>query len=203
MMKMNRLRGFGALLVVSAMALWAAPAAFAQSTDLYPAGDSVSSSSTPITLTGPYTLPVTCTFNPGAFSLPAKGNPSGPVTTNFTTRPTFTACSNLGVVETSGTWTVSGQYGDAAATITIPISGFKMTLPGAFAENTSTSWTMTGVWNNGFSSPVGVASSIDFLQSKDSYFASGTGKAAEFTFGSAFSTLTDITHPGSPLLLGP
>jgi hypothetical protein len=196
---MKYLRGLSATLGVLGLALWLAPMAFAQSTDLYPAGDSVSASSFPVTMSSPTTGSMTCTFNLGAFTLPAKGNSSGPVTATFTTRPTFTACSPGWQIETSGTWTLNVQYGSAAATITIPASGFTVKQIGIV--NAAGPWNLTGVWNNGFSSPVSVASSYALYQSKNTYFLEG--KNQEFTFGSGFSTLTDTTHPGSLLLLGP
>jgi hypothetical protein len=194
---MKMIRPLGAIFGVLAVALCLAPAALAQSTDIYPAGDTVSASSSPV-LIGK----TNCTFNPGVFALPAKGNTSGPVTSTFTTRPTYTACDEGWKMETSGTWTISSQYGTAAVTINIPTGGFKETFAGVtLAQNSAGPWTLTGVWNNGFSSPVSVSSSIDLYPSKNTYYYEGAPR--EITFGSAFSTLSDTTHPGSLLLLGP
>ncbi len=194
---MKNTRRLSAALAVVGLALWLAPAALAQSSTLYPAGDTVSASSIPITMTFG-TLSPTCTFNPGTLSIPTKGNSSGAETATFTGTPTFTGCSIGFKVETSGTWTISTQYGTGAATITIPAGGF---IGNYGVQNIGESWTLVGVWNNGFTSPVNVSSSVDLYPTTDTYYSGGVEK--KIAFGSAFSTLTDLTHPGSPLLLGP
>jgi hypothetical protein len=195
---MGKLQRLGVMAAVLATSLCLAPAALAQSTDLYPAGDSVSASASPVTIGG-----TTCTFNPGVFTTPTKGNPSGPLTGTFTTRPTYSGCTAEHTIETSGTWTISEQYGSGAATITIPVGGFKMSSYGGLLTiiNTASAWTLTGVWNNGFSSPVKVASSVDLYPSKNTYYSEGAPH--ELTFGSTLGTLSDVTHPGDLLLLGP
>jgi hypothetical protein len=190
-----------AVATVAVTALWLAPAAFAQSTDLYPAGDTVTGSSSPMTLINGYGLKTTCTFNPGSFVLPTKGNPSGPETVNFTTRPTFTACGGRVTVETSGTWSISIQYGSGQAVVTIPVNGFAESAEGLGGGNPAGEWKMNATWNNGFSSPVAVSGSLGFLPSSNTQNVEG--KAKEFTFGSALDTLSDLTHPASLPLLGP
>jgi hypothetical protein len=197
---MRKLQRVSAVAAVAAMALWSAPSALAQSSDLYPAGDLVSASATPMAVEGGG-FNLVCTFNPGSFSIPGKGNPTGPVAVNFTTRPTFTACSFGMVIETTGTWTLSTQYGSATATIGIPTEGFTERLPGQqkYIFN-SEPWKLTAVWNNGFSAPVAVSSSLFMLPSTNTYYNSG---AKPLTFGTALTTLSDLTKPGSPLLLGP
>jgi hypothetical protein len=194
---MKVVRWISASLAVVGAALLLAPAAFAQSTDLYPGGDTVATSLT--SAQGGTTM--NCPVNLGAFTLPAKGNPSGSVTGAFTTRPTF-ECKSPIKVETLGEWSISVQYGTGQATITIPAGGIKEWVGSLQTlSNTMNAWTWNGVWNNGFSSPVSVPSSIDLLPTEDTFYSGGEKRTA--TLGTAFTTLTDTTHPASLPLLGP
>jgi hypothetical protein len=105
-------------------------------------------------------------------------------------------------IETKGTWTLSAQYGSAAVTVNIPVGGIKLwegTNEAGAIENTANAWTLAGIWNNGFGASVG--SSIYLNPTKDLYYTAGTPH--ELTVGTAFSTLTNVTKPGTLPTLGP
>jgi hypothetical protein len=185
--------------VAAASALFCfAPAAMAQSTDIYPASHTVSTSTTPITI-GTYN----CTLNLHSFTTPAKGNPTGPVTINFSTRPTIEACSGTATVETSGTWSMTVQYGAGGAVLNIPAGGFNLSCCSGLGgiSNSAFEWKWTWSWNNGFTSPVSVSSTLGLIPSTNKYYSHAELK--EVTASNALSTLSDVTSPGSLLLLGP
>jgi hypothetical protein len=179
-----------------------APAFAAYSSTLYPAGDAISASSVPVTVTGPGGfINDTCTLNGGAFTIPgANHNSAGPVTMNFTTLPTYTSCTgNVPLtITTTGAgvhWTFSAQYGQAATTVNIVPGGLIFNYLSQQCANQSAA-SFSGSWNNGFTSPVSVSSAI-------AYGGPITTNCGQFTFGVGLQTLTDTTHPASLSLLGP
>ncbi|MGN6373908.1 MAG: hypothetical protein ACTHM1_13120, partial [Solirubrobacteraceae bacterium] len=143
---------------------------------------------------------ITCTLNGGAFKIPSSGNASGPVTVNFTTRPTYTECTTGWTVETSGTWTLSAQYGEASTTVTIPPGGIVFYYKGvAEGQNNESAMTFIGGWNNGFESPVKVTSAVSYGGAIPIYWEN----LKQTSFTQALQTLTDTTHPARQVLLGP
>jgi len=199
----------------------ASPAAFAQSTTMYPAGDSVSLSSTPETIVIPtfqhgshfYGGTTTCTFSGGAFTVPSTGNSSGPVTIKFTTRPAFTGCTeitNIGTktkvpvaIVTEGEWTFSAQYGTAAVALaTSGSGGITIDVAGepAMARGGSL---FAGGWDNGFASPVSVSSAMQYGATLTMGLIEQGEKKVEITFPQTLLTMTDTTHPASLPVLGP
>jgi hypothetical protein len=173
-----------AVLVVLVAALAVAPSAFAQSSDLYPAGNVVSGGTLPI---GP------CTLRFGTFTIPTKGS-SEAVKANFTTRPSIEKCSSGWTGETSGTWSISAQYGTGALTISIPPGGLKIELPHLVVKtNAGEEWKLAAVWHNG-STAYSVPSSIYVAQS---------ALPKELTAGPSFFALSDVTQPSALPLLGP
>jgi hypothetical protein len=185
-------------------ALCAAAAAFAtNSSTVYPAGDSVSASSVPITITGAATE--NCTLNGGAFTIPAANhNSSGPVTMGYSTRPTYTSCSGSWsklTIATSGSWTLAAQYGQVAATLTIPAGGLTLSNIGECPSGSNASTVaFTGIWNNGFTTPKSVSSTMTYA---GPVTITACGAKLPLTFEWALQTLTDTTHPSSLPLLGP
>lgn len=201
-MKISKI--LSAAAVAASALLCLAPAAMAQSTDIYPFGHTVSTSTTPITIESQSPKgPWNCTLNLHSFTLPSKGNSTGPVTINFTTRPTVEACNSGATVETSGTWSMTVQYGAGGAVLNIPAGGFNLVccsgLSGIY--NSAYEWKWTWTWNNGFTSPANVASSLGMIPSTNKYVL--FGGTQEATVRNGFSTLSDVTQPGSLLLLGP
>jgi hypothetical protein len=186
---MRRLTYGGVVAAITAIALLAAPAAFAQSTFLYPAEDSFSTSATPVTFGEGGTYH--CTFNPGTFKVtgPAVAET---VTAKFTTPPTITNCTNSGGTEVSaevkGAWTLSFKYG-SVATINIPTGGIRI-----FLYSNSAPWAWQAILNNGLTSPMSVPSTLELLNTPVS--------GSLMVLGSGLSTLTDVTHPGSLLVMG-
>jgi hypothetical protein len=198
-------------------------AALAQSTTMYPSGDSLSLSSIPITIpfgaffrgTTAYSGSPTCTFNGGAFTVPATGNKTGPVSVNFSTRPTLTGCTEIEnlnkktkvpvEITTGGTWTLSAQYGTAGVVVTVP--GLTISVEGSPAWETRPEYgavSLAGAWDNGFSAPVNVASAVDYGGPLKLYLSGGGEKnVKEFAFGLNLFSLTDTTHPASLPVLGP
>ncbi len=207
--------------LISALALgaFALPSvALAQSTTMYPANDSVSLSSTPITIpigsyvrgSQIYTGSTTCTLNGGAFTVPASGK-SGPVIVNFTTRPTYTGCTEIEhvnnktkvpvTITTSGAWTLSAQYGTAAVVVAAPV--LTINIAGEPALTAGSGISFGGGWDNGFSSPVSVASAVQWGGTVTMSLYEQGEKTKEVAFPLSLETMTDTTHPASLPVLGP
>jgi hypothetical protein len=194
-------------IVVLAMS---APAFAAYSSTVYPAGDSISASSVPVTVTGgPFGIyNDTCTLNGGTFTVGAH-NLGGPVTLNYSANPTYTSCTGNRTITIStsggGAWKLAAQYGQAATTVTVPSGGLQI-FDGVCTYTSGSNAAFTGSWNNGFTSPANVSSAIT-VGGAMGLTASGSGCAAgstfTFTFGLGMQTLTDTTHPTSLPLLGP
>jgi hypothetical protein len=202
---MKRIRKVSAALALLALTLLGAQSAFAQSSHLYPASDTVSMGSAPITIS--WVLPLHCTFHGGSVVLPAKGTTSGPITMSYLERPSFTGCTVEGTpvtVATSENWTLSAEYGAANGKITIPAYGFEVLGPKGEVEmfNSQESISLNVGWNNGFSSPVSVHSALEVYGSPQLFWAFD-GKYHATSFGSTLLTLTDVTHPASMPVLGP
>jgi hypothetical protein len=168
---MKRLRSRTLLVALVAVLAFGALAtsALAQSTTMYPAGATLTASSVPVTITTGVGN-TTCTLNGGQFVVPSTGNPSGPLTINFTTRPTYTACTPIGgkvpTVTTKETWTLIAQYGNASANVKVPLEGIEISWNGQVIERTTLGdegpLTFIGGWNNGFTSPVTVGTAIQY-----------------------------------------
>jgi hypothetical protein len=202
---MRKLRRVGAALALLALTLLGAQSAFAQSSHLYPASDTVSMGSAPMTIG--WALPIQCTFHGGSVVLPAKGTTSGPITMSYLERPSFTGCTLEGIavtVTTSENWTLSAEYGAADGKITIPAYGLKVLGPKGEVEifNPSASVSLNVGWNNGFSSPVSVHSALEVYGSPSMFWAFD-GKYHATSFGPTLLSLTDVTHPASMPVLGP
>jgi hypothetical protein len=215
----SMLRGtLGVLVAVVAVGAFAS-AALAQSTTMYPKGDSVSLNSMPITVPIP-SAPLkkivggntTCTLNGGAFTVPTTGNSSGPEAVSFTTEPTFTGCTSIGTaktpvtITTSGTWTMSVQYGIPTAVVTIPSNGLTISLNGTpylYVKPEHGPISRSGGWDNGFSSPLSVSSALDYLGPVTLYVWEEGENTKEVKFPETLQTMTDTTHPASLPVVGP
>jgi hypothetical protein len=174
-------------------------ASAAQSSTFYPAGDTISVSSSPVTVTNPLKQTDTCMFNGGSFVVPAANHKaSGPLVAPFSTLPTITECAGPAkliftsqVVTSEEPWSISLQY-LGVPTINIPFGG--ITCDGTTSGGT----TLPGVvWSNGFTSPVSVSSAMGLGGTLE---RSGCGN---LTIGLNVHSLTDVTHPSSLPLLGP
>jgi hypothetical protein len=110
---------------------------------------------------------VYCDVDRGTVAVPAapgNANPSGPVTLEFSTLPSFTNCiwrlpggaTNPASVTTSGRWTLTLDWGLPTTTaVTIPARGISVA---TYCAATTASYTANGFWQNGISSPVFVDS---------------------------------------------
>lgn len=152
-----------------ALGLTCSVATQAASTTIYPAGHTFTISSQSVRLdTGFYGID--CIWSGGTLSIPrapANNNPSGAVTMNFTTNPTFTSCTNGGIpttVTTSGTWTFRVQAGfPHQSSISIPARGLAVTVsPGCTSKNSNATAFPAATWQNGFASPAFVNSETAF-----------------------------------------
>jgi hypothetical protein len=212
-MKLSRVAAVGMVVVLASLISAGTALAGSIPTTLYPTGDSVSLGSSPMTITGwPKfgSIPLSCTWEGGTFTMPTKGNSAGPVTTTFTTRPQLSKCNLLGSTTysavTSGTWTMTTEYGTAKATIKVPPNGIEIQSKGESGNtliwgfNSGTMELVAG-WTNGFSSPISVGSSIG-INSTVNFFWYSYGEKPT-TFGPSLSALTDTTHPTSLPLVGP
>ncbi len=215
----GHLRNVGGVVAAAAAAsAVVAPAAFA--TTMYPQGDSMSLSATPVTIplggffrgANFYEGTTTCTLNGGAFTAPLTK--SGAV--NFTTIPTYTGCTEIlknkntkvpVTITTAGTWSLTAQYGTAAVTVAIPRSGLTINVDGEPAWYGSSEWntsSFTGGWNNGFTEPVNVGTAISYGGTVTFHLSGGGEKSTkEIPFSQSLQTVTDTTHPASRPVLGP
>ncbi len=212
---MKRTRIAGLLVVVTGALLAVAPSALAQSTTMYPASDSISASSTPITFgTGPL-MNVTCTLSGGTFTVPSKGNPSGAVSGTYTTLPSFTACTkNLSgetvTIETKnikGPWTMNAQYGVGNAQLLAPVEAIWVYTNGTLLA-LSTGNSLTGWWSNGFTSPflqnttTQLGGTVTLECQRSGSLCTG-GASVKQTVNPVLESLTDLTHPASLPVVGP
>lgn len=208
--------------IIGALALTMLPsAALAQSTTMYPSGDSISLSSTPVTIKIPLFFKgqtkiadfgtTTCTLHGGAFTV-GGGKKSGPVVVGFVTQPTYTGCTEIsqlaGGVETkvpvaitsTGTWNLTVQYGSASvvvhnANLSINVNNE----PGLGPSQV----TFSGGWDNGFSSPLSVSSAVEYGGTVTLHVWEQGENTKEVTFPQALLTMTDTTHPASLPVIGP
>jgi hypothetical protein len=193
----------GALASLS-LALLAAPAAFATAhTSMYPVGDSISASSVPVTIElGKGGTVTNCTLNGGVFTISTKGFSEGKFTNTYTTLPTYTGCTNGVTVTTGGTWTMSTEYGEGKLGLKIPGEELGIVITSGSLKYTLLN-AMTfplGNWNNGFTSPVSVASTLQYGGAIRMKTQIGEPTV---TFTEGLQTLTDVTHPSSLPVLGP
>ena len=198
--------------IVAAGALSAGTgSAVAASTTVSPAGNTISLAASPVK-TGLYQAMgvESCTISGGAAQIPAapaNTNPTGPVTINLTTRPTFSNCSVYGgaapiTVTTSGTWSLKFQNGATkVATLTIPANGLRANFSsgaGCSAYNYS-AIVLNGTWTNGSSTPF-TASTLAGGFSYQTANCSGTGWTT--TFAAPSWTTSNLTNPTAPILIG-
>lgn len=151
--------------------LLCAPAIAHAEATLYPARDTLDfATQRGITLQTSSGIRISC----GSFDLGAAGIPAEPanhsatsVRVNLSTNPTFTSCeerSGLVNVTTAGTWTLEFTWGvPAAMNITVPAEGIRFTrVLGRCTGASTTTETVRGQFQNGFTSPAFVDSITSF-----------------------------------------
>jgi hypothetical protein len=195
----------GALASLALALLTASTASAAAHTSMYPVGDSISASSVPITIELSKAEVSKCTQNGGVFTISTKGFSEGKFTNSWTTPPTYTGCTAIEgkavSVATSGTWTMSSEFGEGKLTVNVPGEGQGIVLT-VGSEKYTLLDPMTfslGNWNNGFTSPVSVGSTMQYggrIKMKGNF-------ERPVTFSEGLQTLTDVTHPSSLPVLGP
>jgi hypothetical protein len=150
----------------------------------------------------------TCTLNGGAFTIPSKGNPSGAVSANFTTLPTFTGCAKNSRGEevkvetrsTKGPSTITAEWGPGQITINPPFEGIWLYTNGAPYAISLAEHNLTGWWANGFSSPILFNTALKWSGTVRAEYGGGQGN---MTITPSLQSLTDLTHPSSIPVLGP
>jgi hypothetical protein len=193
----------GGILASLSLALLGAPVAFATPhTSMYPVGDSISASSVPVTIENSEKKVIdSCTLNGGVFTIPASGFKEGQFHVTFTTDPSFTSCTKP--ITTSGAWAMTTEYPSGQLRLTVPADGLIIS-PGCGKEcEYLTINAMTfplGNWNNGFTSPVSVGSTMQWGGGIRMKVSIGE---LTITFSESLFTLTDVTHPSSLPVLGP
>jgi hypothetical protein len=184
---------------------------------MYPASDSISASSVPVTFGNGPLLNSTCTLNGGAFTVPTKGNPSGAVTATFTTLPSFTGCTKniageevkIETKKEKGPWTVTVQYGLGTVSINLPVEAIWAYTNGTLLGLSTGPNSLTGWWSNGFSSPFLLSTAmqyggtVTFECQKKNFICSSPGAPVKQTINPVIESLTDTTHPSSLPVLGP
>lgn len=184
------------------------PIAAAVSGSAYPAGHTFRIDSQPILLIDDG-AGHTCTITGGVARVPAapgNSNPIGAVSLPFTTLPSISGCTPAATVTTSGSWTlnVAWAFPAATASLAIPSGGLTWQESGCTGStNTRAVSTSGGNWQNGFSTPVLVASRLS-LGSSNLPMTGGCSRQLSLIHAQANPlTATDTTAPGSAIVVGP
>ncbi|GAA4893164.1 hypothetical protein ACFPM3_16785 [Streptomyces coeruleoprunus] len=185
----------------------AAPAA-AGSTTVQPAGHGFTA-----TLTGKATLKsgsvtVTCSVSTSSGTVPAapaNHNADGPVVSSLTP-PTFTSCTTSmpgvsATVRTSGSWTVSMQYGaPVVASFTVPTGGLVVTTSGLASCTVTAAPTgpasTSGTWTNGAPSSLAFSGAAVPIKVVGGFGCPTSATTSSF---SATYTVTDTTDPAQQI----